>query len=106
MNPALKKLGFDANDRVVIFHADDIGMSQAANAALPDLLDFGLLSSAAVMVPCPWFPQAAAFCRDHPEVDMGVHLTLNCEWEAFRWGPISTRDQESGMLDVQGYFHS
>ena len=72
---------------------------------MADLLEFGLLSSAATMVPCAWFPQTAAFCRDHPTVDMGVHLTVNCEWEAYRWGPISTRDPASGMLDDQGYFH-
>jgi hypothetical protein len=58
------------------------------------------------MVPCPWFPLAAAFCREHPTVDMGVHLTVNCEWEAYRWGPISTRDPASGMLDAQGYLHA
>jgi hypothetical protein len=106
MNPVLKKLGFDARDRVLIIHADDIGMCQATLPALEDLLEFGLVSSAAVMVPCPWFPQAAAFCRQHPASDMGVHLTLNCEWEASRWGAISTRDRVTGMLDEQGYLHA
>jgi hypothetical protein len=105
MNPVLKQLGFDANDRVVIIHADDIGMCQATLPALADLLDFGLLSSAAVMAPCPWFPQVAAFCREHPTVDMGVHLTVNCEWTAYRWAPISTCDPASGLLDEQGYLH-
>jgi predicted glycoside hydrolase/deacetylase ChbG (UPF0249 family) len=104
MNPALKELGFDAKDRVVIIHADDIGMCQATIPALADLLDFGLLSSAAVMVPCPWFLEAAAFCRDHADIDMGVHLTVNAEWKSYRWGPISTRDPASGLLDEQGYF--
>ena len=99
MNAALKQLGYAADDRVVIIHADDIGMCHATLPAMADLLDFGLLSSAATMVPCAWFPQTAAFCRDHPTVDMGVHLTVNCEWEAYRWGPISTRDPASGMLD-------
>ena len=79
MNPALKQLGFDARDRVLIVHADDIGMCQATLPAIADLFEFGLVSSAATMVPCPWFPLAAAFCREHPTVDMGVHLTLNCE---------------------------
>ena len=56
------------------------------------------------MVPCSWFPATAKFCREHPDVDMGVHLTLTCEWEWYRWGPISTRDPASGMLDADGYF--
>jgi predicted glycoside hydrolase/deacetylase ChbG (UPF0249 family) len=104
VNPTLKQLGFAADDRVVILHADDIGMCQATLPAIADLFDFGLLSSAATMAPCPWFLEAAAFCRANPTVDMGVHLTLNCEWSTYRWGPISTRDPASGLLDEQGYF--
>lgn len=105
MNSALKKLGYDEHDRVVIIHADDIGMCQATLPAIADLFEFGIVSSAAVMAPCPWFLQTATFCRDNPTVDMGVHLTVNCEWKNYRWGPISTRDSASGMLDEQGYFH-
>lgn len=101
----LQRLGFDDGDRVVILHADDIGMCQASLPAYADLVAFGLLSSAAVMVPCGWFPAAAAFCRAHPEVDMGVHLTLTSEWDAYRWGAISTRDPDSGMMDTEGYFY-
>jgi predicted glycoside hydrolase/deacetylase ChbG (UPF0249 family) len=106
MNAALKQLGFDARDRVLIIHADDIGMCQATQPAIAELFEFGLVSSAAVMAPCSWFPLAAAFCREHPTVDMGVHLTLNCEWQGYRWGPISTRDAASGLLDQQGYLHA
>jgi YdjC-like protein len=106
VNAALKRLGFDTRDRVLVIHADDIAMCQAAQPAIAELFEFGLVSSAAVMVPCSWFPLAAAFCRDRPTVDMGVHLTLNCEWEAYRWAPISTRDPASGLLDQQGYLHA
>ncbi len=104
-NPVLRKLGFSDDDRLVIIHVDDVGMCQATLSAYEDLLDFGLISSAAVMVPCPWFPATAAFCRAHPEVDMGVHLTFNSEWDSYRWGPLSTRDAGSGLLDDEGYFY-
>jgi predicted glycoside hydrolase/deacetylase ChbG (UPF0249 family) len=108
-NPFLKKLGFDEADRVVVLHADDIGMCQASVQAYADLLDSGIMSSAAAMVPCPWFP-AAAECfrqrREHPRLDVGVHLTLNSEWQLFRWGPISTRDAASGLMDREGFFDS
>ena len=106
-NPVLKKLGLSDDDRVVIFHADDIGMSQASLAAYIELVDFGLLSSATAMVPCPWFPATAAFCREGEggKIDMGVHLTLTSEWDGFRWGPISTRDPASGLMDEEGHFH-
>jgi len=105
MNPALERLGYDEQDRVVILHADDIGMCQATLPALAGLVEAGLISSAATMVPCPWFPEVAAFCRDHPGLDMGVHLTLTCEYRGYRWGPISTRAPASGLLDDEGYFH-
>ncbi|MCS7055549.1 MAG: polysaccharide deacetylase family protein [Thermoflexales bacterium] len=103
-NPALRKLGFSDGDRVVIIHADDIGLSHASCAAFGDLWRAGIISSGSAMVPAPWFPNVAAYCRAHPEVDMGVHLTLTSEWDAVRWGPISTRDPASGLLDDEGYF--
>ena len=102
-NPVLKILGFKDDDRLVIIHTDDIGMCQASIDAFADLWDFGLISSGATMVPCPWFPAAAAYCRTHPGVDMGAHITLNSEWDAYRWGPVSTRDPSSGLLDEEGY---
>ena len=104
-NPILRKLGFADDDRLAIIHADDIGMCQATLPAFADLLDFGLLSSGAVMVPCPWFPQVAATCRQNPQIDLGVHLTLTSEWDSCRWGPISTRDPASGLIDEEGYFY-
>jgi predicted glycoside hydrolase/deacetylase ChbG (UPF0249 family) len=104
-NPFLKKLGLAATDRVVIFHADDIGMCEASVSAYRELLDFGLMSSAATMVPCSWFPATAAFCRTNPQVDMGIHLTLNSEWDGYRWRPVSTSDPTTGLLDREGYLH-
>lgn len=103
-NPVLKKLGLTPNDRVAIIHTDDIGMCQASVDAFADLNEAGIISSGAVMVPCPWFLHAAKFAAAHPAADLGVHLTLTSEWQTYRWGPISTRDAASGMLDEQGYF--
>jgi predicted glycoside hydrolase/deacetylase ChbG (UPF0249 family) len=103
-NPALKKLGFTPNDRVVIIHTDDIGMCQASVSAFAELWEAGMISSGATMVPCSWFPHAAAYCRAHPDADMGIHITLTSEWDAYRWRPISTRDPASGLLDGEGYF--
>jgi len=105
MNPFLKKLGFSDNDRAVIIHTDDIGMCHASVQAFKDLWAFGTITSGAAMVPCPWFPSVARMCRENPEIDMGVHATLNAEWESYRWGPVSTHDPSSGLLDADGYFH-
>lgn len=104
-NPVLKKLGFSPKDRVVIIHLDDIGMCQATVEACAELVEFGLVSSGSVMVPCPSFLAAAEFARAQPQADLGVHLTLNSEYETYRWGPVSTRDPATGLLDEQGFFH-
>jgi hypothetical protein len=104
-NPSLKKLGFSNTDRVVIIHTDDIGMCQASVSAFAALNGVGIISSGATMVPCAWFPAAATYCREHPDADMGVHLTLTSEWSSLRWGPISTRDAATGLVDSEGYFY-
>ncbi|MEW6716456.1 MAG: polysaccharide deacetylase family protein [Chloroflexota bacterium] len=104
-NPTLKKLGYSNSDRLVIIHTDDIGVSHASVQAFSDLWDFGIISSGATMVPCSWFSQVGAYCRAHPSVDMGVHLTLTSEWEGYRWRPLSTCDPSSGLIDDEGYFY-
>jgi hypothetical protein len=103
-NPTLSRLGFAPTDRVAIIHTDDIGLTQASVSAAADLWRGGSISSSAVMVPCPWFPYAAQLCRATAQIDMGVHITLTSEWNEMRWGPISTRDARSGLLDNEGYF--
>lgn len=107
-NPLLKKLGLSDNDRVVIFHADDIGMCHASYAAYVELVDNGLFSSAATMVPCGWFPATAVFCRENQStkpIDMGVHITLTSEWDNFRWSPVAPIQADSGLIDDEGYFY-
>ena len=104
-NPFLKKLGLSDNDRAVIIHTDDIGMCHASVQAFKDLWGFGTITSGATMVPCPWFPAVAQMCGENPNMDMGIHATLNAEWDNYRWGPVSTRESASGLLDEAGYFH-
>ena len=104
-NPFLKKLGYSDSDRLVIIHTDDIGMCHASVQAFMDLWAFGTITSGATMVPCPWFPAVVQMCKADPEIDMGVHATLNAEWASYRWSPLSTRDQGSGLMDDSGYFH-
>jgi predicted glycoside hydrolase/deacetylase ChbG (UPF0249 family) len=103
-NPILRELGFSDQDRVMIVHADDIGMCQAGVAALDGLVNSGVVSSLATMTVCPWFPAVAGYYRAHPAMDLGLHFTVTSEWDAYRWGPISTRNPASGLLDEEGFF--
>lgn len=104
INPLLSRLGYPPDARLVVFHADDVGMCHGSNLAYAELSAAGVVKTGSVMVPCPWSPETLALVRANPLLDLGVHLTLNSEWEGYRWGPISTRDGASGLLDDQGYF--
>jgi predicted glycoside hydrolase/deacetylase ChbG (UPF0249 family) len=104
-NPLLKKLGYSDTDRLVIIHTDDIGMCHASVQAFKDLWSVGTITSGAVMVPCAWFPAVAQMCKENRTMDMGVHATLNAEWDNYRWGPVSEAGAGSGLRDEAGYFH-
>jgi len=98
-----ERLGFAATDRVLIINGDDVGVSHAANAATIDSLENGLMTSATIMVPCPWFPEIAAYARSHPQADFGLHLTHTSEWKGYKWGPVASKSQVPGLVDPQGY---
>ena len=99
----LSRLGI-AGPRAVVLHVDDLGASQAANAAFFALARQGRVTCGSVMVPGAWFPQVAEAAASDPALDVGVHLTLTSEWDACRWAPLSTTSRASGLIDDDGYF--
>ncbi|MGB2589479.1 MAG: polysaccharide deacetylase family protein [Candidatus Acidiferrum sp.] len=100
-----ERLGYARNAKLVIIHADDLGMTHSVNAASIKGLESGLITSASMMAPTPWFPEIAAYAKAHPETDFGIHLTLTSERVFYRWGPVAPRDKVPSLVDTNGYFH-
>jgi predicted glycoside hydrolase/deacetylase ChbG (UPF0249 family) len=89
----------------LMIRCDDVGMCHGVNTAVRKLLATGLPFSTSVMFACPWHLEAVEILRGHPEVGVGVHLTLNSEWEHYKWGPVLGASQVPSLVDANGHFH-
>jgi len=88
----------------LVVRSDDGGMSHSVNMALEKIISSGIPVSVSVMFPTPWHQETVDILRHHPEVSVGIHLTLNSEWKNYRWGPILGRTAVPSLVDADGYF--
>ncbi len=88
----------------VLIRCDDLGMCHAVNMAAVKLFETGLPVSVSVMFACPWHQEAVDILRQYPQVSVGVHLTLNAEWQNYRWGPVSGSLAVPTLVDSLGFF--
>ena len=104
--PLQVRLGYPRDAKLLILNADDLAVSHSEDVASFAALDQKLITSATVMVPCPWFTEVAVYAKAHPEADLGLHLTLTAEWETYRWGPIASRALVSSLVGSDGNFYA
>ena len=101
-----ERLGYPKDAKLVIIHADDLGVSHSENAASIAAMEKGSVRSASIMVPCPWFPEIAAYARSHPAADLGLHITLTSEWKYYKWGPVTAKEKVPGLVNKNGFLYS
>jgi chitin disaccharide deacetylase len=99
----LKRLGYPLNTRLLIIHADDMGLSHSSNMASIQALESGLVTSGSVMMPCPFAHEMVGYAKLHPGLDIGIHLTLTSEWAGHQWKP-ALGNQVPSLTDSNGFF--
>src|SRR5678816_1907665 len=97
-----ERLGHPRDSKLLILHADDLGVAHSVDAASFDALDRGAVSSASIMMPTPWVAEVAAYAKAHPNADLGLHLTLTSEWLTYRWGSVESHDKVTSLHDSAG----
>jgi predicted glycoside hydrolase/deacetylase ChbG (UPF0249 family) len=98
-----ERLGYPQDSKLLIIHADDLAVAHSEDTASFDALDKHAVTSASIMVPCPWLNEVADDAKTHPDADLGLHLTLTSEWKTYRWGPVESKDRVPSLLDPSGY---
>lgn len=97
-----EKLGYPKGAKVVILHVDDVGMSFDSNQGAISAMTDGIANSCSVMMPCSWVPAFVHYYKQHPKMDVGIHLTLTSEWSGYRWGPLTGKTLAPGLVDKEG----
>jgi len=98
-----ERLGYPADSKLLIVHADDLAAAHSVDTASFEALDKKSITSASIMAPCAWLTEVASYAKDHADADLGLHLTLTSEWKVDRWGPVSSIDKVPSLLDPTGY---
>jgi predicted glycoside hydrolase/deacetylase ChbG (UPF0249 family) len=99
-------LGYPRDSKLLIIHADDMGLSHSVNTACIKAFENKGITSGSIMVTCPWANEIEAYVKDHPGLDVGIHLTLTAEWDLYKWGGITPSDQIASLLDNNNFFYS
>ena len=101
----VEKLGYSDQDKLLILHADDMGLCHSENMASFRAMKIGMVNSGGLMMPCPWVKEAVDFSRQNPKVDIGLELTMTCEWGNYKWGPVASADKVSSIVDSNGFLY-
>ena len=105
VNNIAEKLGYDKDAKLLIIHADDIGVSHSVNLASFNGFKNNAINSGAIMMPTPWVKEVAKFHKDFPNYDLGLHLTITAEWKNYKWNGIMPANEISSLLNNENEFY-
>ena len=97
-----ERLGHPRDAKMLILHADDLGVAHSENAASFAALDSGGINSASIMMTTPWVTETANYMKAKPNADFGLHLVMTSEWETYRWGGLAPNDKTQSLHDPDG----
>jgi predicted glycoside hydrolase/deacetylase ChbG (UPF0249 family) len=100
------KLGFTEDDKLLIIHGDDLAVTHSVNKASFEGFQKGLMNSASIMMPCPWYEEVREFSEKNPEFCLGLHLTLTAEWKHLKWQGLADQSETAGLYNEQDYLYS
>jgi predicted glycoside hydrolase/deacetylase ChbG (UPF0249 family) len=100
----VSELGYKNSDKLLVIHADDVGLTSSSIDSAESLFAGGHISSASVMVNTPWMPLLMKAVSKLPNSDIGVHLTLNSEWPDYKLRPLAGVDASS-LCNSTGFFY-
>jgi len=100
-----EKLGYEKTDKLLIVHADDLGLAHSENAATIQAITNGVVNSTSIMMPCAWATEAGEMVADLPDLDIGIHITLTNEWHTYKYGPIASKSKVPGLVGPDGFMY-
>ena len=100
-----EKLGYSSDDKLLVIHADDLGLEESVNSTSFESLKKNTISSASVIMTTNNFDEVANFSVLNPTLDLGVHLTVTSEWKIHKWGGVLIDEDIPSLLNDNNQFY-
>ena len=98
-----EQLGFTKDSIIVIVHADDISMHIDQTNGSFETMQYGMVKTGSIMVPCPDFDRTTMIWEKNSNLDLGIHLTLNSDWgEKYGWGGVLPKSKVPSLYNSKG----
>jgi predicted glycoside hydrolase/deacetylase ChbG (UPF0249 family) len=90
----------------LLIRADEFGLYHAANQAIEEGFETGLLTCATLVGCGSWLREAVALIHAHSQWEVGLEVRLDCTATGCSWGPVSGRSLVPSLVTRAGDFPS